>query len=301
MIDDEDDIVLSIQEELAREIPTLAQFKESLRMELDDPEISMFRDIRHMTSAQWDTFNAHSGMFEVPLDDIDLAQPRKQRRARARRSYHYKIGRYETSPYYLNYLSDDVVQIPGANDDTVRNQAKRLSLNPNSFFRSWFKMPLYKVETLAALLVADEVIHFSHHCRTEASLHIKSELLVLGALAILSGSVNGFRKLPLVTHICATEHSKFFQKFVKYLFDKREDYIYLPHDDLELRAVMQRYEEMGLPGAMGSVDVVHVKWSNCPAGDFNRAKGKQSYPSLAFECITDFDKYPLGVLLFSKC
>ena len=290
MIDNEDDIVLSIQEELAREIPTLAQFKESLRMELDDPEISMFRDIRHMTSAQWDNFNAHSGMFEIPLDDIDLAQPRKQRRVRARWSYHYKIGRYETSPYYLNYLSDDVVQIPGANDDTVRNQAKRLSLNPKSFFRSWFKMPLYKVETLAALLVADEVVHFSHHCRTEASLHIKSELLVLGALAILSGSVNGFRKLPLVTHICATEHSKFFQKFVKYLFDKREDYIYLPRDDLELRAVMQRYEEMGLPGAMGSVDVVHVKWSNCPAGDFNRAKGKQSYPSLAFECITNFDR-----------
>ncbi|KAL3800597.1 hypothetical protein ACHAW5_001065 [Stephanodiscus triporus] len=130
----------------------------------DDPEISMFRDIRHMTSAQWDTFNAHSGMFEIPLDDIDPAQPRKQRRVRARRSYHYKIGRYETSPYYLNYLSDDVVQIPGANDDTVRNQAKRLSLNPKSFFRSWFKMPLYKVETLAALLVADEVVHFSHHC-----------------------------------------------------------------------------------------------------------------------------------------
>ena len=100
------------------------QVKESLRMELDNPEISMFRNIRHMTSAQWDTFNAHSGMFEIPLDDIDPAQPKKKRRAHTRRSYHYKIGRYETSPYYLNYLSDDVVQIPGANDDTVRNQAK---------------------------------------------------------------------------------------------------------------------------------------------------------------------------------
>ena len=117
---------------------------------------------------------------------------------------------------------------------------------------------------MAAQLVADKIIHLSHHCRTEASLHIKSELLVLGALAILSGSVNGFRKLPLVTHICATEHSKFFLKFVKYLFDKRADYIYLPRDDLELRAVMKRYEEMGIPGAMGSVDVVHVKWSNSP-------------------------------------
>jgi hypothetical protein len=108
MIDDEDNIVLSIQEELARELPTLAQVKESLRKELDDPEISMlmFRNIRHMTAAQWDTFNAHSGMFEIlqdEADDIDPAQQlsKKKPRAHARRSYHYKIGQYETYPYYM--------------------------------------------------------------------------------------------------------------------------------------------------------------------------------------------------------
>ncbi len=51
---------------------------------------------------------------------------------------------------------------------------------------------------------------------------------------------------------------------------------------------MGDYEEVGLPGAVGSMDVVHVKWSNCLAGDFNRAKGKESYPSLAFQCISDY-------------
>ena len=53
---------------------------------------------------------------------------------------------------------------------------------------------------------------------------------------------------------------------------------------------MEYYEEVGLPGAVGSVDVVHVRWANCPAGDFNRSKGKESYPSLAFQCITDLDR-----------
>jgi hypothetical protein len=76
---------------------------------------------------------------------------------------------------------------------------------------------------------------------------------------------------------------------VQFLYNKRNDYIFLPRNDVELRAVMCRYEENGLPGAMGSVDVVHVKWSNCPKGDFNHAKGKELYPSLAFECISDFD------------
>jgi hypothetical protein len=232
-------------------------------------------------------------MFEIPDDDTEegpAQQRKKKRKIHARRAYHYKIGQYESSPYYSNFLSDAIVRVPGANDGTVRSQTKRLSLNPKSAFRSWFRMPLYKVETLSAQLVDEEVIHLSHHCRTVAALKIKAELLVLGALAILSGSTNGFRNLPLLTNICATEHSIFFKTFVEYLFHKRDDYIYLPRNEVELNAVMSRYEEMGIPGAMGSVDVVHVKWSNCPSGDFNRAKGKESYPSLAFECISDFDR-----------
>ena len=38
-----------------------------------------------------------------------------------------------------------------------------------------------------------------------------------------------------------------------------------------------------------------MKWSNCPGGDFNWSKGKESYPSLAFECVTDIDRRILGV------
>jgi len=49
------------------------------------------------------------------------------------------------------------------------------------------------------------------------------------------------------------------------------------------------YNAVGLPGCCGSVDVVHVKWLNCPAGDFNRANGKEPFPSLGFQCITDFN------------
>jgi hypothetical protein len=38
---------------------------------------------------------------------------------------------------------------------------------------------------------------------------------------------------------------------------------------------------VGLPGACGSVDVVHIKWGCCPTGDINRAKGKEGYPTFA--------------------
>ena len=69
---------------------------------------------------------------------------------------------------------------------------------------------------------------------------------------------------------------------------------YMPRTHEELSEIMKCYEEVGLPGAFGSLDVVQ-KWSNSPAGDYNRAKDKESYPSLAFECITDFDRRILGV------
>ncbi len=73
------------------------------------------------------------------------------------------------------------------------------------------------------------------------------------------------------------------------------EYVYFPRTSEELAETMKRYEQVGLPGTMGSVNVGHVKWSNCPAGYFNRLKGKESYPSLAFVCITGIDCCILGV------
>ena len=43
------------------------------------------------------------------------------------------------------------------------------------------------------------------------------------------------------------------------------------------------------------MDVVHVKWSSCPTGDHNRAKGKVGHPTLAFQCITDYNRRVIGI------
>jgi hypothetical protein len=50
-----------------------------------------------------------------------------------------------------------------------------------------------------------------------------------------------------------------------------------------------------LQGCVGSMDVVHVKWANYPAGDYNYAKGKEGYPTLAFQCITDYNCHLMSV------
>ncbi|KAL7428260.1 hypothetical protein ACHAXH_003875 [Discostella pseudostelligera] len=63
--------------------------------------------------------------------------------------------------------------------------------------------------------------------------------------------------------------------------------ISLPRDAEELRTVSKKYHEVGLPGAMGSKDVVHVKWSRAPAGDFNRCKVRTEwYSTVEWEYFT---------------
>jgi hypothetical protein len=54
----------------------------------------------------------------------------------------------------------------------------------------------------------------------------------------------------------------------------------------ELKSGMNKYTAKKLPGCGRSIDVVHLKWSNCPAGDYNCSLGKEGYPTLAFEVIT---------------
>ncbi len=59
---------------------------------------------------------------------------------------------------------------------------------------------------------------------------------------------------------------------------------------------MNKYHDnVGLPGCCGLMDMLHVKLSSCPTGDHNRAKGKAGYPTLALQCITDFNCRVVGI------
>jgi hypothetical protein len=88
---------------------------------------------------------------------------------------------------------------------------------------------------------------------------------------------------------------KFFFDFLDAIVDMKDEYIFLPANVAALTRVMKCYESVGLPGACGSMNVVHVKWSKCPAGNYNRAKGKEGYPTMAFQCITDYNRRILAI------
>ena len=97
-------------------------------------------------------------------------------------------------------------------------------------------------------------------------------------------------------NICTLEVRKFFHLFLAAIVDMRDEQIYMPRNRNELDRISCFYDHVG-PGCCGSMDVVHVKWANCPSGDFNRAKGKEGFPSLGFQCITDMNRRILTVMV----
>jgi hypothetical protein len=124
--------------------------------------------------------------------------------------------------------------------------------------------------------------------------HEHAELLVMSALYRL-GHGAGFRSCKALCNISTYEVRKFFHRFLDAMVDMQDKFIALPSDMTSLLRVSKDYEAVGLPGCVGSMDVVHVKWGNCPMGDHNGAKGKEGYPSLAFQCITDYNRRVLSV------
>jgi len=224
-------------------------------------------------------------------EEFDAATDRPPtKRVRGKCRDGYEFGDLFESCWYTKFLVPDRDGVEGSRNLTRRQSGR----DRQGVFRSTFRLPLDKVEQLADLMIEKEVIVPTRRMRTILTVQTKAELHVLGALCVLAHGLP-FQVISTYSNISKEEHRLFFHKFIDYFFDNHRDYIYLPRDADELRSVSRKYREVGLPGCMGSKDVVHVKWSRAPAGDFNRCKGKESYPTIAFQCVSDFKRRILGV------
>jgi hypothetical protein len=96
----------------------------------------------------------------------------------------------------------------------------------------------------------------------------------MSALYILAREA-AFRSCHMLTRISTSVVHKFFFSFLDALVDMKEEFVKLPANMTELKRIQKYYEVDGLPGACGSMDVVHIKWFNYPAGDYNWARGRR--------------------------
>jgi len=248
-----------------------AAVAEEISLVMYDPVVNAFRSLRQMSANEIAHFNPFCpsplGGPIVDPDGFDYSSDdslldREKLRLRASPKYYYTIGDYESLSFYCEFLSDEAVRTPSGHMVSVREITEEMSCNPKSSFRSWFCVPHYKVTDIVSRFLAERWIGLSHHCRSSDRLQIKTELLVLGSLAMLGGMLQSFRQLKPLRHICASDHSNFFLTFVEHIVSISHEYVFMPRTLEELEPIMQRYEEEGLPGVAGSVNVVHVKRAN---------------------------------------
>ena len=226
--------------------------------------------------------NLHADRPHAEPTDSASAIPKK--RKRNANLYPLEFGDHCESNWYRKYLSPE-----------VRDRTYVLSSRDRmGEFRCLFRMPLKKVDELVAMFLERGWINKTRKCSNDEQIKLKAELLIMGTLNVL-GHNNPFRVISSNTEMSFTVHLHFFHHFLDKMYSVRAEFIHLPRTRAELDEIMQRYAEKYIPGAGGSIDVVHMKWSACPAGDSNRAKGKEGYPTVAFEVISDFDRRILAI------
>ena len=229
-----------------------------------------------------DEFDDASFTFSVE-SYVGDNRPRHKKR-RPNRQYHKKSS-VKKSCWYREFLR------PGM----TRDLTHELSASDRfGEFCNWFRMPLSKVEELTDIFINRGYLKPARSLLRRSEFRKRSELFIMTALYHL-GTGASFRTCRALCHISTSEVQLFFDTFLQAMHEMREEYISMPTNLTQLRRITNYYEEAGLPGCCGSMDVVHVKWSACPTGNHNRAKGKGGYPSLAFQCVTDFNRRILAV------
>ena len=116
------------------------------------------------------------------------------------------------------------------------------------------------------------------------------ELKLLGALFTLATAATHY-VVSTNTNISGEVHRCFFNQWIASMASIKEEFIYMPRDMEEFNNVVGEYTAMGLPGCVGSVDCVHIGWDMCPTQQQNMYKGKEGYPSIAYEVICTSRKF----------
>ena len=73
----------------------------------------------------------------------------------------------------------------------------------------------------------------------------------------------------------------FLKKFADTYYSK---YVYVPVGT-EMDDVVKDYTRMGLPGCVGSMDVTHVFWHQCPVHLRHLCTGRYGSPTVAFQLV----------------
>ena len=211
-------------------------------------------------------------------DNNEGNKPKRQRRTKSM----YNRADQKRSLFYTEYLEpydekDEDEDIPLL--DPASREGKK--------FRNLFRVPYSMFLDIVAEFERDDG---RVHADCSGRKGIDRRLLILGSLRYVGITIT-FSALEELTRVSEMSHRIFFhEKFLLWGVRLARENIFLPRTDAEYDAVEGVYRSKGLPGCVGSIDCVHVRWDNCPAGLLGECVGKEGKPTLAFEVVVAHDR-----------
>ena len=116
------------------------------------------------------------------------------------------------------------------------------------------------------------------------------ELYLMGVFRVL-GRGWCFDDVEEATEVNQESHRRFFHKWTEWWSKTQwSKYVHPPETKEEIHAVMETYRRLGLPGAIGSTDGVHLSWLGCPASEKNLHTGKEGNPTVVYNVTVDHMK-----------
>ncbi len=129
-----------------------------VQSEMCDPVVETFQSLCQMTADKIAHFDplCPSPPGAPPLHPDDSDNPSDEDSTMGRENphfciapkYFYRIGEYETSSFYSEFLSDELICAPSRHMVLVREMTDNTSRNPKSSFSLWFCMPLFMVSEI---------------------------------------------------------------------------------------------------------------------------------------------------------
>jgi len=214
------------------------------------------------------------------VTDTACSSPSPRPLKRRRRTY--ARGHKELSPWWITFLH------PQKREAYVSDADGREA----TLFRRIFRVRYHFFKEKVLEECASRWWPFWHDRQVDAyNKPVASlELKLLGVLCTLSNSTSHLL-VSLQTYLSEETHRSFFLDFVSKMSNIKAEYIFMPRNDDEYKFVEGEYSSIGFPGCVGSVDVVHVGWNKCPVQYTNIYKGKEGYPTIAYEVICSSKKF----------
>ena len=152
-------------------------------------------------------------------------------------------------------------------------------------FRLRFRVPFPLFERIVALTRENK--WFTERGDSSGRRGAPLELKILGVLRVLGRGYcsDGIEELSFINAEC---NRTFFHSFCSLFSMKYFDvYCNPPVADAEISRTLSVSDRLGFPGCIGSTDCVHIRWERCPVGDRFLHKGKEGYPTIAYEVTVD--------------